>query len=250
MVAIAEPPVVSQDLLNAVNPKKAKSATDSATEASDKFMTLLITQMKNQDPLNPLDNAQVTSQLAQLSTVTGVNKLNDTLESLKASYQSSEQMAATNLIGHGVLVEGNYAHLEGHGVLVEGNYAHLENGKAIFGVELDTPADSVQVEVWSNRTGRVVETIDMGPQKAGIVPVAWDNVVDETRLDKDGKPITLPDGEYSIRLTALRGGEKLTDARPLAFDSVMSVTTSAKDGVKINLPNKGAVTMADIKQIL
>jgi flagellar basal-body rod modification protein FlgD len=236
MVAIAEPPVVSQDLLNAVNPKKAKSATDSATEASDKFMTLLITQMKNQDPLNPLDNAQVTSQLAQLSTVTGVNKLNDTLESLKASYQSSEQMAATNLIGHGVLIEGNYA--------------NLENGKAIFGVELDTPADSVQVEVWSNRTGRVVETIDMGPQKAGIVPVAWDNVVDETRLDKDGKPITLPDGEYSIRLTATRGGEKLTDARPLAFDSVMSVTTSAKDGVKINLPNKGAVTMADIKQIL
>ena len=235
MVAIAEPPVVSQDLLNAVNPKK-KTATDSATEASDKFMTLLITQMKNQDPLNPLDNAQVTSQLAQLSTVTGVNKLNDTLESLKASYQSSEQMAATNLIGHGVLVEGTYAHMQG--------------GKAIFGVELDTPADSVQVEVWSNRTGRVVETIDMGPQKAGIVPVAWDNVVDETRLDSDGKPITLPDGEYSIRLTATRGGEKLTDARALAFDSVMSVTTNAKDGVKINLPNKGQVTMADIKQIL
>jgi flagellar basal-body rod modification protein FlgD len=235
MVAIADP-VVSNDLLNAVNAKKTKSAADTATEASDKFMTLLITQMKNQDPLNPLDNAQVTSQLAQLSTVTGVNKLNDTLESLKASYQSSESLQATNLIGRGVLVAGNAVTMQG--------------GKAIFGVELDTPADSVQVEVWSNRAGRVVETIDLGPQKAGIVPVAWDNVVDETRLDKDGKPITLPDGEYSIRMTATRGGEKLTDARPLAFDSVMSVTTNAKDGVKINLPAKGPVTMADIKQIL
>ena len=76
-------------------------------------MTLLVTQLKNQDPLNPLDNAQVTSQLAQLSTVTGVNKLNTTLESLKASYQSSEALQAANMIGHGVLVEGNYVDLVG-----------------------------------------------------------------------------------------------------------------------------------------
>jgi flagellar basal-body rod modification protein FlgD len=54
-------------------------------------MTLLVTQLKNQDPLNPLDNAQVTSQLAQLQTVTGVNKLNETLESLKSSYQSPKR---------------------------------------------------------------------------------------------------------------------------------------------------------------
>jgi flagellar basal-body rod modification protein FlgD len=54
-------------------------------------MTLLVTQLKNQDPLNPLDNAQLTSQLAQLQTVTGVNKLNDTLESLKSSYQSRKR---------------------------------------------------------------------------------------------------------------------------------------------------------------
>jgi flagellar basal-body rod modification protein FlgD len=235
MVTAVDNPV-STDLLNAVNPKKKTGTQATADEAADKFMTLLITQMKNQDPLNPLDNAEVTSQLAQLSTVTGVNKLNDTLESLKASYQSAESMQATNLIGHGVLVEGTEV--------------HLQEGKAIFGVELDTPADSVVVEVWSNRAGKVVETIDLGPQKAGIIPIAWDNVVDETRLDADGKPIALPDGEYSIRLNATRGEEKLTDARSLSFDSVMSVTTNAKDGVKINLPNKGQVTMADIKQIL
>jgi flagellar basal-body rod modification protein FlgD len=235
MVTAVDNPV-STDLLNAVNPKKKTGAAASADEAADKFMTLLITQMKNQDPLNPLDNAEVTSQLAQLSTVTGVNKLNDTLESLKASYQSSESLQATNLIGHGVLIAGNEV--------------TMQDGKAIFGVELDTPADSVVVEVWSNRSGKVVETIDLGPQKAGIIPVAWDNVVDETRLDADGKPITLPDGEYSIRLSATRGSEKLTDARSLSFDSVMSVTTNAKDGVKINLPNHGQVTMADIKQIL
>src|SRR5471030_266353 len=87
------------------------SATDSVQADTDKFMTLLVTQLKNQDPMNPLDNAQITSQLAQLSTVTGVNKLNTTLESLKSSYQSSEAMQASSMIGHSVLVAGNYVDL-------------------------------------------------------------------------------------------------------------------------------------------
>src|SRR4051812_9579365 len=99
--------VVSQDLLNAVNPQKKKAAEGSVEADQDKFMTLLVTQLKNQDPMNPLDNAQLTSQLAQLSTVTGINKLNTTLETLKSSYQSSESLQAANMIGHGVLVEGN-----------------------------------------------------------------------------------------------------------------------------------------------
>jgi flagellar basal-body rod modification protein FlgD len=199
-------------------------------------MTLLVTQLKNQDPLNPLDNAQVTSQLAQLSTVTGVNKLNATLESLKSSYQSAEAMQATNLIGHGVLVEGYKAQLSG--------------GQAILGVELDSPADKVQVVVTSNATGKEVATIDLGAQEAGVVPIAWDGVPDPTRLDADGKPVRLPDGGYTYKVVALRSGEELKDARTLSFDSVASVTTNAKDGIKLNLPVKGAVTMADIKQVL
>ena len=113
------------DLMSTMNSKPKE--VDSVQADTDKFMTLLVTQLKNQDPLNPLDNAQVTSQLAQLSTVTGVNKLNATLETLKSSYQSSEAMQATNLIGHGVLVEGKDVQLSG--------------GKSILGVELATPAD-------------------------------------------------------------------------------------------------------------
>src|SRR5687768_10417199 len=100
------------DLMSTMNTKKS-GPTDSVQADTDKFMTLLVTQLKNQDPLNPLDNAQVTSQLAQLQTVTGVNKLNETLETLKSSYQSTEAMQATNLIGHGVLIEGNTLNLTG-----------------------------------------------------------------------------------------------------------------------------------------
>src|SRR5881398_2063194 len=100
------------DLMATMNAKaagssSASSGTDSVAADTDKFMTLLVAQLQNQDPLNPMDNSQMTSQLAQLQTVTDVNKLNTTLESLKSSYQSSEAMQATSLIGHGVLVDGN-----------------------------------------------------------------------------------------------------------------------------------------------
>jgi flagellar basal-body rod modification protein FlgD len=222
------------DVMSAMNAKKKE--VDSVQADTDKFMTLLVTQLKNQDPLNPLDNAQVTSQLAQLSTVTGVNKLNATLETLKNSYQSSEALQATNLIGHGVLVEGNKM--------------GLYEGQAILGAELDSAVDKLQVVITSAKTGKEVATIELGAQEAGVVPIAWDGIPDKTKLGEDGKPIKLPDGTYTYKVVAMRGGEVVKDARALAFDSVASVTTNAKDGVKLNLPVKGVVTMADIKQVL
>src|SRR5262245_57095214 len=94
-----------QALLDTMNPKKTAAKT-TAQEAQDRFMTLLVTQMKNQDPMNPLDNAQVTSQLAQLSTVTGIDKLNSTLESLMGNYRTSQALEAVSMIGHGVLTPG------------------------------------------------------------------------------------------------------------------------------------------------
>lgn len=227
---------ISNDLLNAVNPTKKPATAGSVEEATDKFMTLLVTQLKNQDPLNPLDNAQITSQLAQLSTVTGVNKLNTTLESLKASYQSSEALQAANMIGHGVLVEGDRV--------------YLADGKSILGVELDSAADQVDLIITDPTTGKDIQTIQLGKNDAGVIPIAWDGVLDPKNVDADGKPVTLKNGEYLIRVVATRGGEELDDARTLSFDSVASVTTNAKDGVKLNLPTKGVVSMADIKQIL
>jgi flagellar basal-body rod modification protein FlgD len=194
-----------------------------------------VTQLQNQDPLNPMDNAQMTSQLAQLQTVTGVNKLNTTLESLKSSYQSSEAMQATNLIGHGVLVAGS-------GVT-------LASGKAVLGVELGSDADNLKVVI-SDAKGNEVETMDLGAQKAGVLPLAWNGVPDPTKLDSSGKPITLADGNYTFKVVAMRGGANLTDAKGLSFDSVASVTTNSTDGVKVNLSGNGTLTLADIKEVL
>ncbi|MDB5935080.1 MAG: flagellar biosynthesis protein FlgD, partial [Massilia sp.] len=192
-------PLVSQDLLNAVNPKKATAVDGSVEADTNKFMTLLVTQLKNQDPMNPLDNAQITSQLAQLSTVTGVNKLNTTLESLKSSYQSSESLQAATMIGHGVLVEGDFAYLSG--------------GKAIMGVDLASAADKVQIIITDPRTGKDVQTIDLGPKAAGTIPLAWDGVIDPAKVGADGLPVTLQDGKYLMRVVATQGEDTLTDAK-------------------------------------
>ena len=230
------------DLMSTMNAKSAKktgsasgTGTDTVTADTDKFMTLLVAQLQNQDPMNPMDNAQMTSQLAQLQTVTGINNLNGTLNTLKSSYQSSESMQATSLIGHGVLVEGNNVALAG--------------GKGVLGLELATDADDVKIVI-SDKNGKEVETIDLGAQKAGVMPLAWDGVPDATKVDSTGKPVTLPDGNYTFKVVATRAGETLSDAKSLAWDSVASVTTGGTDGVKLNLPGKGQVALADIKQVL
>jgi flagellar basal-body rod modification protein FlgD len=221
------------DLMGSMNPKPG--GTSSVEEQTNKFMKLLVTQMQNQDPLNPLDNAQVTSQLAQLSTVEGVNKMNAALATLMQSYQSSQALQAASLVGRGVLVEGDSV--------------KLVKGMGVLGVELDTPADDVQVVI-SDSTGKVVQTINLGANEAGDIPLAWDGVPDPDNKDADGKPIVLPDGAYTFKVIATRAGQELTDARGLSYDSVISVSTNAANGVKVTLPGKGTVALSDIKQVL
>ncbi|WP_332878367.1 flagellar hook assembly protein FlgD [Massilia sp. S19_KUP03_FR1] len=217
------------DLMSTMNNKPAAAAEGSVEADTNKFLTLLVTQLKNQDPMNPLDNAQLTSQLAQLSTVTGVNKLNTTLESLKSSYQSSEAMSATNMIGHGVFVDGSFV--------------NVASGQSILGANLGSAAEDVKVIVTDPATGKDIKTIELGAQPAGILPITWDGKA-------DGATASVKDGKYSFRVVATRAGTQLTDATALAFDSVASVSTSATDGVKLNLPTKGQVTLADIKQVM
>jgi flagellar basal-body rod modification protein FlgD len=228
------------DLMSTMNAKAAgssgsSSGTDSVKADTDKFMTLLVTQLQNQDPLNPMDNSQMTSQLAQLQTVTGINTLNTTLNSLTSSYQTSEAMQATNLIGHGVLVGGNSVALTG--------------SKGVLGVSLGSDADDVKIAI-NDAGGNTVDTIDLGKQKAGTLPLVWNGVPDATKVDSSGKPVTLPDGNYTFTVTATSAGQSLTNATGLAYDSVGSVSTSATDGVKLYLASKGVTTLSDVKQVL
>lgn len=215
---------VSGDLLASMNPAAARSS-GSLADAQNRFMTLLVTQMKNQDPLNPLDNAQVTSQLAQLSTVTGIDKLNETMKSMMQSLAGAQSLQAANMIGHGVLVPGSGLALSG--------------GKSVYGVELSGPADKVQVTI-SDGAGNPVRTVELGPQQPGALALAWDG-----SLATGG---SAPDGKYQVSVSAVRGGQPVK-AQPLAFGEVMSVSTGS-GGAKLNLGGLPPAALSDVRQIL
>ena len=223
MATISNP--VSNDLLAAMNPA-AKAASGNVADAQNRFMTLLVTQMKNQDPLNPLDNAQVTSQLAQLSTVTGIDKLNQTMQAMMDSMNGAQSLQAANMIGHGVLVPGSKL--------------SLSSGKSVYGVELSGPADKVQVTI-SDGAGIPVRVFDLGAQQAGTLALAWDGSTQNGGA--------APDGRYQVAVSAVRGGQPVS-AQPLAFGDVQSVSTGS-GGAKLNLGGGlPPSSLADVRQIL
>ena len=204
----------------------AKDATKKAVEdPADRFLKLLVTQMKNQDPLNPLDNAQVTSQLAQISTVQGIDKLNTTLQNMAASFAANQSLQATNMIGLSVLVPGSTL--------------QLKNGSAVAGVDLPQSVDQLTVTI-RDAAGAIVHSIDLGPKPRGIAAFAWDGVTNNGSAAANGT--------YSFSVSAQQGGKKI-DSSTLAFGQVNSVAPS-KDGMLLDVGGLGAVSLSDVKKIL
>jgi len=180
--------------------------------ASDRFLKLLVAQMQNQDPLNPMDNAQVTSQMAQINTVAGIEKLNSTVHGLNGQFMQMQSLQAANLLGREVWLEGNALRIEG-GV-----------GEAAF--QIASPADRVRVEILSP-AGQVVDTLELGAQSAGRQQFSW---------RKEG---VADDAKYSFRVTALKGAAPVS-ATALMLDRVESVGISG-DQLTLALQRSGDV---------
>ncbi len=214
---------VDPTLLASVNGNRSTAKT-TTEEAQDRFLTLLVTQMKNQDPLNPMDNAAVTSQLAQLSTVTGIEKLNASVNAMSANFQSAQNLQAANMIGHGVIAPGSAI--------------ALKDGKAVFGVELPQAAEKMELTI-KNSSGVVVRRMGLDVVPAGVNTMVWDGKAD------DGS--TAPNGLYSFNAVANSGDKKL-DVTNLSFGMVTSITTGLQ-GAKLSVDNIGDIAMADVRQI-
>ena len=196
-----------------------------AEEQQDRFLLLLVTQLKNQDPLNPMDNAQMTSQMAQMSTVSGIEKLNTTLNSLVDDIGTSQSMQAASMIGKGVLVPG--ANLT------------LSQGAAYGGINLESAADQVTLKIMDSG-GNVIQTENLGAHDAGVFNIAWDGVL------ADGT--TAPDGKYSFTVEAVQGGNKIT-ATALQIGTVSALVRSS-NGFLLDLGSLGTVDFSDVQQIL
>ena len=241
-MAIGNSGQINDTLLNAVNTRSvSETLSGTAQETEDRFLKLLVAQMKNQDPLNPMDNAQVTSQMAQLSTVTGINRLNDTMDLLMSSLSVNQMLEAASMIGHGVLVNGDST------VLSQGPDFEDENGNivpgasiSVMGVELADRASDVLVNIY-NQNGGLVYTMTLGGAEAGVMPISWDGST--TNGD------TAPPGRYTFTVSASFGGQSVR-ANPLSFGEVMSVSQGSDYKVTLNVLTLGTVRLSDIRQIL
>lgn len=201
------------------------SKSSALSDAQNRFLTLLTTQLRNQDPLSPMENAEMTSQLAQISTVDGIERLNATLQTLMSNSVDSAALQAASMVGHGVLVAGN-------GLT-------LSEGVSLGGIELAGPADIVKVVI-TDANGLVVRTLDLGEQDAGLLNYQWDGKADNGDAAADGR--------YTVKIEAVQGKDKV-QAEALELGLVTSIMKSSA-GVGLNLGSLGTHAVTDIKQIL
>lgn len=199
------------------------STTDAVTTkndagSADRFLKLLVAQMQNQDPLNPMDNAQVTSQMAQINTVNGIEKLNTTVQGLSGQFMQMQALQSASLVGRDVIVPGNMV--------------SMDDGVGQGGFQLDTPADSVKVEILSS-AGAVIDTVDMGAQGSGMGSFNW----------TAGDHAT--DTGLTFRVVA-KAGTVALPATALMRDRVDAVSTSGQT-INLQLQNSGSVAYSDVK---
>ena len=216
------------DIFAALNASAKTGSAQSASTAAgtqDRFLKLLVTQMKNQDPLNPMDNAQVTSQMAQLSTVTGIDKLNATLQALSDSVTSNQSLQAASMIGHGVLVPGS-------GI-------DLSNGNSYGGIDLAQSVDSVDIAIY-DQAGALVRNMQLGAQPVGLIDWQWDG--------RNDAGASVADGSYTFVVNATHAGNAV-DATALQFGMVNSVT-QGKQGVTLGVGQLDGIALSQIRQIL
>ena len=148
---------------SSISGQNASSATGNTVSSQDneqRFLKLLVTQLNNQDPLNPMQNAELTSQLAQMSTVTGIEKLNTTLSGLVNQTGANQLLQATSLIGYNVLSPGDI-------LTTKKPDEGKDPATQAFGVELPGTAADVTIKIVDDK-GNVVRTIDAGPMKEGV----------------------------------------------------------------------------------
>ena len=213
---------------NAVLDSASKSST--SQDLHNSFLTLLVAQLKNQDPTNPMQNNELTSQLAQINTVQVIEKLNTTLGAISGQINSNQSLQASALIGHGVMVPGN-------NILVGSKEGQVSTTP--FGVELERAADQVTATI-TNANGQVVRTIEIGGLTAGVHAFTWDGSLD------DGT--AAPDGAYKVAINAKGNGEQLV-ARSLHFGMVNGVINDS-NGAKLDLGLAGNASLEEVRQIL
>lgn len=199
----------------------AKTSNSDTSASQDRFLKLLVAQLNNQDPMNPMDNAQMTTQLAQINTVSGIEKLNQTVTSMVDQFSALQMLQGANLVGHEVVADGSTL---------------TKNGtKGVGALSLAESASSVSVQVF-NTSGAVVDTIKLGSLAAG-----------RHNFESDLSKYTST-GNLTFTVTAVNGTQTV-EATPLIRDKVTSVSTGTS-GLQVDLANSPSVAYSTVKAVL
>ncbi|CAQ84741.1 MULTISPECIES: flagellar hook assembly protein FlgD [Photorhabdus] len=212
--------------------QNSKTNKKNSEELNSNFMQLLIAQVKNQDPTNPMQNNELTAHLAQINMLEGIEKLNTTVGSIVGQINNNQSLQVSALIGRGVMIPGDT-------ILVGTNEKDGSISTTPFGIELERPADSVKVTI-TDKQGAVVRQIDIGALEAGVHSFPWDGTKEDGAIAEGGA--------YTITIAASYKGEQRV-FQPLRFARVNGVTRDA-DGAKLDLGRIGTVTMDQVRQIL
>lgn len=210
--------VSSDTTATTANSAASSLAASSDAASADRFLKLLVAQMQNQDPLNPLDNAEVTTQMAQINTVSGIGKLNETVQGLSSQFMQMQALQGAALVGRDVIVPGNKL--------------DIAEGVGQGGFELTSAADGVTVEVL-NAGGHVIDTLQLGAQTAGRHGFEWN-------ASKAGT-----DTNLTFRIAARSGAAELP-AVSLMRDRVNAVNTGG-DTLTLELARSGSTPYAQVK---
>nr|WP_315229634.1 flagellar hook capping FlgD N-terminal domain-containing protein [uncultured Albidiferax sp.] len=198
------------------------STNSTSAEASqDRFLKLLVAQLNNQDPMNPMDNAQMTSQLAQINTVSGIQTLNDTMTSMASQIAALQSLQGSATIGREVLTAGDTLNVT-DGV-----------GKGAF--DLGSAADAVKVEI-RTAGGTLLGTQDMGALQAGRQAITWD----ASKYTNSG--------DLTFKVIATKGGTAVTTTA-LERSKVVSVSND-NNVLNLQLQNGASVAYSAVKAIL
>jgi len=220
---------ISSSVLSTMNSSDtSESSSSSAAALQDEFLTLLTTQLQNQDPTDPLDNSEMVTQLAQISTISSIENVTTTLEGISSQISAAETLQASALVGNGVLIEGNSIQV-------------ADGTATTFGVTLGSDAEDVTVTI-KDSSGNVVATLDMGDMSAGTQALHWDGVQD------DGS--TAADGSYSFSVSASSDSTAVT-ATALKYALVTGVTTDSSSQLALDLGGvNDNVALSDVKLVL
>jgi len=213
-----------------IDKKQKDAAKKSGSLGQEDFLKLMVAQMQNQSPLEPESNGEFLGQMAQFSTVSGLDKMQQSLDTLTSSLVSNQALEASSLVGRFVRVAGDTSYLP------EGE------GDRFFGaVELDRSTSNLKFEIVSG-SGEIVKTIGMGQQSEGTASFAWDGKNDQGEM--------MPVGNYNVRAVANFGGET-TSLQTMVVAPVESVTLGRNgEQMKLNIVGVGSRSIDSVREIM